>query len=80
MLRRTIAAVFWAFFAFGSLLSFSLNPDRKWYDYASAAPILVVLLALLSGYDRFLIEELDGWLAKIRPKKGAGKQGNDSHQ
>jgi hypothetical protein len=78
MLRRTIAAAIWVFFAFASALSFEANHDPKWYDYASAGPLLIVLIALIFGHDRFLIEELNGWLAKLRgPKDG---QGNDPQQ
>lgn len=66
MIRRTIAALIWCFFAFATILSFGSNPAPQWYDYASAGPLLIVLVALVFGHDRFLIEELEGWLVKLR--------------
>lgn len=69
MLRRTIAALIWVSFAFATLLSLASNTDPKWYDYASAVPLLIVLIALIAGQDKFLIEELEGWLARLRGPK-----------
>lgn len=66
MLRRTIAAVVWVFFAFATVLSFLSNQDPKWYDYASVGPLLFLLGALVLRHDGFLIGELEGWLSKLR--------------
>lgn len=73
MLRRTIAAAIWTLFAFATLLSFLSNPARQWYDYASAVPLFIVLVVLICGYDRLLIQELEGWLARLSGSNGAVK-------
>ena len=80
MIRRTIAAIIWLFFAFATTLSLSSNQDPHWYDYASAGPLLIVLVALVLGYDKLLFQELDGWLARLQAPTASDHSKNDSSQ
>lgn len=65
LIKRTLAAALWCFFAVSTILSFLSNSAPKWFDYASAAPLFIVLIALVFGRERLLFEDLDGWLAKL---------------
>ena len=63
---RLVAALIFILVAIATFLSLSSNPNRQWFDWVSAGPLIYIFLSLaFFQSDSALVAELDSILAKI---------------